>query len=73
MKCKECNKAEASTTLNDVDLCEECANKLEPKLRDIGRLFDEMREERRANIKLYGNSNGSIDRNEYWGRRGRGL
>ena len=73
MKCKECQKAEATTTLNDVDLCDACADKLEPKLKQLGRMFDQMREEQHTNMRMYGNHEGTIDRDEYLGRKGRGL
>ena len=72
MKCSECND-EATTQLNGVDLCEACSDKLEPKLRSLGRVFDEIREDRINNTRMYGNPEGSIDRNEYWGYRARGL
>lgn len=64
MKCSECSD-EATTQLNGVDLCEACSDKLEPKLRTLGRMFDEIREDRKNNMRLYGNNEGTIDMDEY--------
>jgi len=73
MRCTECQQEAASSTLNGVDLCGACAERLGPKLRQLGRMFDEVREDQRSNMRMYGNREGTIDRDEYWGRRGTGL
>ena len=73
MKCKECKKAEATEVLNSVELCELCFGRLQTKLKDIGKMFDVIRDERRDNMQMFGNPEGSIDSNEYWGRKGESL